>query len=68
MSDDSVQKADTTPEESDADSMRTLAKQGIILEDKKESITQVEPRDEFSRELADLGGIEIIPNEDREVL
>lgn len=52
--------------ENESASLRTMEKQGIFLETENEPPTRAEPRDELSKELEDMGGIEIIPNGDTE--
>lgn len=49
-------------------SIRMMEKQGIFLESKKAPPAPTKPREELSQELQDMGGIEIIPNDDKELL
>jgi hypothetical protein len=67
LSDDSAPSTeDLTKEGADA-SIRALEKQGIFLEGKKDRPLRTKPREEFTQELQDMGGIEIIPSDDKEV-
>lgn len=50
--------------ENEGASIRTMEKQGIFLESENEPPTRTKPRDELSKELEDMGGIEIIPSGD----
>lgn len=67
LSDDSTSTNGDATKESDIASIRALEKQGIFLEKDGEKPTTAEPRDELSKELEDMGGIEIIQNGDKEV-
>lgn len=67
LNDDSASTNGNTPKESDAASIRALEKQGIFLEKDRDNATPTKPRNELSQELEDMGGIEIIPNDDKEV-
>lgn len=53
-------------EEADDASLRALEKQGISVLGNKESPVNAEPRDQFSRELMDEGGIEIVSSDEEE--
>lgn len=67
LSDDSTPTNGNTPKESDAASIRALEKQGIFLEKDGGKPILTKPRNELSKELEDMGGIEIIQNDDKEV-
>lgn len=54
------------PKESEAASTRALEKQGIFLVNEIEHPERAKPLSEFSRDLAEVGGIEIMPTDDKE--
>lgn len=53
-------------EEEDDASMRALEKQGISILSSKDRPASDEPRDQFSQELMDEGGIEIVSSDEEE--
>lgn len=67
LGDDAAPTNGNAPKESDAASIRALEKQGIFLEKDGDKPITAKPRNELSKELEDMGGIEIIPNDDKEV-
>ncbi len=52
--------------EADEASLRALEKQGISILGNEEPLVSDEPRDQFSRELLDQGGIEIVSADEEE--
>lgn len=66
--DDDTRTSDTSvPQETDAASIRTLQEQGIFLEKEDNAPLRVKPREELSKQLSDMGGIEIIAGNDRDL-
>lgn len=61
--DDSAVQSETTSQEEE-NAMLTLERQGVSILKKEDRPANDEPRDQFSRELMDEGGIEIVPNDD----
>lgn len=53
-----------TVEESESAALRALEDQGIFIESTVDNPTQAKPREQFSRELLDQSGIEIVSNEE----
>ncbi len=53
-------------QEGKEDSLRTLERQGISILNENEVTVSAEPRDQFSRELMNEGGIEIISSDEEE--
>ena len=65
LTDDSTTKTSDTKQENNEDSARTLEAQGIFIESSTEkSETAPKHLDDFSRELQDIGGIEIVSSEE----
>lgn len=66
--DDDTANSDDSPlvagGEADDVSLRTLQKQGIFLEKDDESPVHAKPLDEFSKELLEQSGIEIVSSEE----
>lgn len=54
-------------EEAEATSRTAMQKQGIFLEKRKESPESAGSFDEFSKELLEQSGIEIVPSEEGEL-
>lgn len=67
LSDDADDTDKAAQKETTAGAINALEKQGIFLEKKVDKPLREEPHDEFSKELKDIGGIEIIPNDDTEI-
>ena len=67
LSDDAPVKNGNGHKETEDTSIRALEKHGIFLEKKKETTPRVAPPDDFRKKLSEVGGIEIIPNGDREI-
>lgn len=65
LNDDSEDEEDTRKEGEDS-SRRALEGQGIFLDQEGDEPISAEPSDEFSKKLQELGGIEIISNEDED--
>lgn len=54
----------TTPKEGEESTRRMLEGQGIFLDQEGDETVSAESSDDFSKKLQELGGIEIIQNED----
>lgn len=67
LDDDTNNIDKNAPQESERASIRTMEEQGIFIENEDKQPQRAKPREEFSRELHDMSGIEIIPNGDTEV-
>ncbi len=67
LSDDAPVKNGNNHKETEDASVRALEKHGIFLENEDGMPQRATLPDNFSKELSDIGGIEIIPNGDKEV-
>lgn len=68
LSDDSYNNDDNTPSETEADSEDTLKNQGVFIQniDVSADIVSSKPLTEFSKELFDEAGIEIVPSNNKD--
>ena len=66
LGDDATNTDTNIHEEADEASLRALEKQGIFLEESGDAVFSTEPRDNFSKELQDISGIEIVHEDDDE--
>lgn len=64
--DESDLTIETTSQEESEDSIRTLERQGITIIHEKQDRPASDPRNQFSQELMDEGGIEIVPSDEEE--
>ena len=55
-------------DEADSASRYALEKQGIFLQEKSEETVKAESVEDFSKELQDLSGIEILSNDEEDTL
>lgn len=66
LDDDTNSTDKNISKETDKASKRTLEKEGIFIENENAPVEKAKPRDEFSRELEDMSGIEIIPEDSKD--
>lgn len=64
-SDENADDSDTKIKEENPDAaLRALEEQGVFLEKDEDTPVRTKPREEFSRELLDQSGIEIVSSEE----